>query len=84
MYESVIDRIESLERSVRRWRATAIVLGVLLLSIVTTGAMVFTVARARANQAMEAAQRAEAVARAEAQAALQAERARQGADQKKE
>ena len=70
MYESVIDRIESLERSVRRWRTTAIVLAVLLLSILTTGTGFFALTHMRARQAMLAAREAEMAARAEAEAAL--------------
>jgi hypothetical protein len=84
MYESVIDRIESLERSVRRWRTTAIVLAVLLLSILTTGTGFFTLTHLRARQAMLAEREAAMAARAEAEAALQAARAREEAARKKE
>ena len=60
------------------------VLGVLLLSLLTSGGLLFTVTHARARQEMAIARELEAVARARAEAALQAERARQEADRKKE
>ena len=57
MNEPVLDRIPRLERAVRFWRTTSLVLAAALLSVLVTGATFFGLARQQ--QAM----RQEAVAR---------------------
>jgi hypothetical protein len=80
MNEPVIDRIQRLERSVRFWRATSLVLAALLLSLMTTGLAFFGLAHQR-TRAMDAVMQ-ERAARAQAEAArLQAERALQAAEE---
>lgn len=67
--QELIDRIEQLERAVRRWRTTALVLGALLLSLGTTGATLFTIGRAQALRAEDEARRQAILARDLAEAA---------------
>jgi uncharacterized protein HemX len=91
MSESIIDRIEQLERSNRRWKTVSLILAALLLSVLTTGVAFLAFAQQqaamrqelRAREAAEAAKR-EAVMRQEAEAArIQAERALQEAKERK-
>jgi hypothetical protein len=83
MHESIIDRIEHLERSNRFWKTTSFVLAAILLALVTTSLTFFSLARQQAVRAMEMARRQEMVARAEAEAArAAAERALEDAQKK--
>ena len=66
MDESILDRIPRLERSVRFWRGTSLILAAILVSVLVTGLGFFAVAHQRAR-AMEAEMVAREVA---AQAAL--------------
>jgi hypothetical protein len=69
MHESIIDRIEHLERSNRFWKTTSFVLAAILLALVTSSLTLFGLARREAVRAMEMARQQELVARAEAEAA---------------
>ena len=72
MDESILDRIPRLERSVRFWRGTSLILAAILVSVLITGFGFF--AHHRAERAMEAAMEAKMVALERAEAAARAAR----------
>jgi hypothetical protein len=84
LMQQLIDRIEELERAVRRWRTTALVLAVVLFSFLTSGVTFFAIQHANALRAADEARmeaiRARDLARLEE---VRLEAARQ-AEQKKE
>lgn len=85
MVEPLLQRIEDLERSKRRWKATALLLAALLLGVVLTFGGLFFNERFVIRNAMLAAEEAramEALARAQAVAARQAVEAQQNQNKK--
>ena len=54
MNEPLLERIPRLERSVRFWRTTSLVLAAALLSLLVTGVTFFGVARAQQARRQEA------------------------------
>jgi hypothetical protein len=62
MDESVIQRIEKLERSARRWKVVALVLAAILLGVSLTGTFFF-VRNLHSMRAIEEARMQEAIAR---------------------
>jgi hypothetical protein len=80
----LLDPIERLERSVRRWRNAALILGAILVSVLTTGFTFFGLAHRENRRALEAAMQQQLIARDQAEAArLQAERALKEAGERK-
>jgi hypothetical protein len=71
MDESILDRIPRLERSVRFWRGTSLILAAILVSVLVMFGF-FTFAHQQAARAMEA----EMVARERAEVAAQIQAAR--------
>jgi hypothetical protein len=91
MNESLLDRIPRLERRVRFWRNTSLVLAAILLSGLATGPFFFSVERQHVLRARDAAmmeavaRQQEALARQQAAdvARIEAERALQEAKKRK-
>jgi hypothetical protein len=83
MDEPILDRIPRLERSVRFWRNTSLILAALLLSILVTGFGFLAIAHQRTARAMDDAMRAKMIAVEEAELVrMQAVRALEEAKQK--
>jgi hypothetical protein len=74
MDEPLFELVPRLQRSVRFWRATSLILAAALLSVLVTGVILFGSAHQRSMRALEEAMRQEAVARQQ-EAAAEAARA---------